>query len=305
LEKLMSRLSLGQLEAFVWTARLGSVEQAARHLHLAQPSVSLRLRDLQAALGTRLLQRAGRGIRLTGEGRMLLDRAQSILHEVENLQAGERELGGLVRFGLAEGFAAVCVPPLMAALRQHLPKLQVDLTIATSGGLEQDLGEDRLDLAVLVDPVGLPTLRLVPLGLQETVWAAAPALDLPAGARPQDLWQVPVLTTPPPSPMFRQAVSWFATARLDPAKLNFCSSVTVISQLIAAGIGIGVMPARLIAPYREAGTIVALTSSPPLEPGRVFVSYRAVPRRAIEAVIRVLDQVLQAVGYFTAPEPPA
>jgi len=296
----MERISLGQIEAFVWTARLGSVEQAARHLHLAQPSVSLRLRDLQTALGLRLLQRAGRGLRLTGEGRLLLERAQGILSEVENLHAvSEHEISGLIRFGVAEGFAAVTVPPLMRALRRDLPKLQVDLVIATSAGLEQDLSDDRLDLAVLVDPLGHPNLRLEPLGMQETIWAAAPSWQLPAGARPQDLWQVPVLTNPPPSPMFRQVMAWFATARLDPAKLNICSSVTVIGQLIAAGIGIGVMPAKMIAPYVDDGTITPVTTVPSLEAGRVFVSYRAgVPRRAIEAAVRVLDQVLQATGYF-------
>jgi DNA-binding transcriptional LysR family regulator len=62
--------------------------------------------------------------------------------------------------------------------------LQVDLVIATSAGLEQDLSDDRLDLAVLVDALGRPNLRLVPLGMQETIWAAAPSWRLP-GRRPK------------------------------------------------------------------------------------------------------------------------
>lgn len=141
--------------------------------------------------------------------------------------------------------------------------------------------------------------RLVPLGLQETSWVAAPSWLLPADARPQDLWQVPVLTSPPPSPMFRQVMAWFATARLDPAKLNVCSSVTTIGQLIAAGIGIAVMPVKVVAPYIAAGTVVPLTTTPPIEAGRLFVSYGAgVPRRAIQAAVRVLNQVLQAIDYL-------
>ena len=298
----MSRITLGQLEAFFWTARLGSVDRAARHLNLAQPTVSLRLRDLQAGLGERLLERAGRRLRLTNAGNLLLPRAEGILAEIENIQAaGEHEIAGRVRFGVAEGFAAVCVPPITAALRRELPKLRVDLVIATSAGLEQDLAGDRLDLAVLVDPLGHPGLRLVPLGLQETVWAAAPSWGLAQGARPRDLWQVPVLTNPPPSPMFRQVMAWFAAERLVPAKLSLCSSVTVIAELIAAGIGIGVMPAKMIAPYLAAGSIVALPASPPLAAGRVFVSHRSgVPTRAIEAAIRTIAQALQAAAYFVS-----
>lgn len=299
----MDRISLGQLEAFFWVARLGSVEQAARHLHLAQPSVSMRLRDLQLVLGKRLLQRAGRGIRLTGDGHLLLARVQDILRDVENIQVtSESEINGVVRFGLAEGFAAVCVPPLTAALRRDFPRLQVDLVIATSAGLEHDLGNDRLDLAVLVDPLGHPDLRLVPLGLQETTWAAPAIWRLPGGARPQDLWQVPVLTNAPPSPMFRQVMAWFATAQLEPAKLNICSSVTVIAQLIAAGIGIGIMPLKVIGSYIENGTIVPLPTLPPMWPGRVFVSYRnGIPTRAIEATVRVLGGVMQDIAYFDQP----
>ncbi len=56
------RITLAQLEAFFWVARLGSVHMAARQLNLAQPTVSLRLRDLEARLGTALFERAGRGL---------------------------------------------------------------------------------------------------------------------------------------------------------------------------------------------------------------------------------------------------
>jgi len=56
---------------------------------------------------------------------------------------------------------------------------------------------------------------------------------------------------------------------------------------------------KVIAPYVEAGTIAPVTTTPSLDAGRVFVSYGAgVPRRAIEAAVRVLDQVLRAIDYF-------
>jgi len=51
------RFTLHQLEAFVWTARLGTVHAAARHLHLTQPAISHRIRDLEEELGTQLFDR--------------------------------------------------------------------------------------------------------------------------------------------------------------------------------------------------------------------------------------------------------
>jgi Bacterial regulatory helix-turn-helix protein, lysR family len=57
------RFTLAQLKAFYWIAKLGTVRDAARHLNLAQPTVSLRIRDLETALGTMLFERLGRALR--------------------------------------------------------------------------------------------------------------------------------------------------------------------------------------------------------------------------------------------------
>src|SRR6201988_1571430 len=56
------RLTLAQLETFFWTAQLGSAQRAAQHLNLAQPTVSLRLKELQEAMGASLLERTSRGL---------------------------------------------------------------------------------------------------------------------------------------------------------------------------------------------------------------------------------------------------
>ncbi|WP_147707645.1 helix-turn-helix domain-containing protein, partial [Microvirga massiliensis] len=75
------RITLAHLEAFVWIARLGSVKEAARQLNLAQPTISLRLRDLEDETRTVLFERSS-GMRLTHEGEALLGHATTILSEV-------------------------------------------------------------------------------------------------------------------------------------------------------------------------------------------------------------------------------
>ena len=72
-------MRLEQIEAFFWVARLGSFHAAARHLRLAQPSVSARMRELERHLGAPLFDRTGRAARLTPKGRELLGYAQQIL----------------------------------------------------------------------------------------------------------------------------------------------------------------------------------------------------------------------------------
>ncbi|WP_248293554.1 LysR family transcriptional regulator [Actinoplanes sp. TBRC 11911] len=68
-------LNLTQLKVLEAVARHGSVTEAARELRYSQPSVSHHLGRLEAATGARLVQRVGRGIRLTPEGELLAQRA--------------------------------------------------------------------------------------------------------------------------------------------------------------------------------------------------------------------------------------
>ncbi|MCZ2265209.1 LysR family transcriptional regulator, partial [Isoptericola sp. QY 916] len=76
-------LDLTRLRVLAAVARTGSVTAAARELHYAQPSVSHHLARLEAEAGIALLQRAGRGVRLTEAGRLLAARAEEILGRVE------------------------------------------------------------------------------------------------------------------------------------------------------------------------------------------------------------------------------
>src|SRR5918997_6056228 len=91
-------LSLVHLKVLAAVAQHGSVTEAARELHYSQPSVSHHLARLEDATGVKLVQRIGRGIRLTPEGRLLANRAAEILGRVD---AATNELAAQV--GLRTG----------------------------------------------------------------------------------------------------------------------------------------------------------------------------------------------------------
>src|SRR5579863_1015225 len=173
----MNRVSIAQLEAFYWVAELGSVHRAAAHLNVTQPTLSLRLRKLEAELATPVLERYGRGVRVSRAGHAFLAKVKPVLDAYGHLhKAGTPTVEGRIRIGLAEGFAVACLRHLVPALAGQYKLLRPEWTVTTSSALEQELLHGNLDLAVLVDPVGDRALRLAALGPQTNVWAAATTL---------------------------------------------------------------------------------------------------------------------------------
>jgi len=295
------RLTLAQLEAFLWTVELGTVQAAARHLNLAQPTVSLRLRDLENTLGIEVIERAGRGVRPTASGLGLLARAKTVLREIDRIREtpGQAPVAGVVRVGVAEGVAMVCLAPLVRALRAEHPLLRPEFSVATTAALEPELARHNLDVGVLVNPVGHAAVRLVPLGLQPTSFMAAPVWGLAGKVRPADLRHVPIVSNPPPSAMYRHTQGWFATAGIEPTRIDMCSSVTVSAHLIAAGVAVGVLPHKMVEKQIDDGTLVVLATDPPIDDGRVYAGYReGGENRTVDAIIHSLRGVLASMDYL-------
>lgn len=297
----MNRVSIAQLEAFYWVAELGSVHRAAAHLNVTQPTLSLRLRKLEAELATPVLERYGRGVRVSRAGYAFLAKVKPVLDAYGHLhKAGTpATVEGRIRIGLAEGFAVVCLRHLVPTLASQYKLLRPEWTVTTSSALEQDLSQGNLDLAVLVDPVGDRTLRLLPLGPQTNVWAATTALARRIGTSPRSLSRLTVVTTPPPTSMYRNTIAWFSSARQKPGPLCICTSVNAAAQLVAAGIGVGIFPKRMIEAYRPSGALAVIATKPQLTVGRVYLAHHVTADTdRTEAVMRTIESVTTDLKYF-------
>ena len=127
-------LDVTRLRVLVAVARYGSVTAAARALNYAQPSVSHHLARLEAETGTKLIQRAGRGIRLTDAGRLLAERGAEV---IGRLDAAENELAaytglraGRLRLAAFPSALGTIVPAAAAMLRGHESSVDLRLTEA-------------------------------------------------------------------------------------------------------------------------------------------------------------------------------
>ncbi|HEX6026724.1 MAG TPA: LysR family transcriptional regulator, partial [Solirubrobacter sp.] len=146
-------LDVNRLRVIDAVARHGSVTAAAKELHYSQPSVTHHLARLEAETGAKLLQRVGRGIRLTPAGQLLADRAAEIIGRIDaaraELSAHVGLSAGRVR---AAGFAsaiASLVPRAVAALAAKHPGLQISLTDAHPTDALNLLRTGKVDVAII------------------------------------------------------------------------------------------------------------------------------------------------------------
>jgi DNA-binding transcriptional LysR family regulator len=146
-------LDVVRLRVIDAVSRYGSVTEAAKALHYTQPSVSHHLARLEAETGAQLLQRVGRGIRLTDAGRLLADRAAEIIGRVD---AAEAELSahvgltaGRVRLAGFSSAIGSLVPPAIAALRREHPGLEISLVDTHPPEALELLRAGRIDVALI------------------------------------------------------------------------------------------------------------------------------------------------------------
>jgi len=146
-------VTLVQLRVIDAVHRLGSVTAAAKALTYTQPAISHHLSRLETQLGAQLVQRVGRGIRLTPAGRLLADRAAEIIGRVDSATTELSTLvgltGGRVRLAGFNSVMSSLVPQAGAVLARRHPGLQLGLTDTHPEDALRQLRAGRVDVAVI------------------------------------------------------------------------------------------------------------------------------------------------------------
>ncbi len=133
--------------------REGTLTAAARHLHLSQPALSHQLREIQEEMGAPLFQRARKRMVLTEAGRRVLEGAETILLEMESVEADVARLasgeGGTLRIATACYTGYHWLPSILRAFRRRYPRVNVKVNLAATRNPIASLLEGQLDLAIL------------------------------------------------------------------------------------------------------------------------------------------------------------
>lgn len=191
-------MDLRKLEIFAAVARAGSFSAAAEHLHMAQPAVSIAVRKLEESLDLILIDRSGRRIALTAEGRQLLSQAEEVLQQIDVMQQSAGAMKGLLLGELSIAcpsmLATYFLPELLSGFLSQHPGLKTSVTQAGTSQIEQMLLQDEIEIGV-TSAQSQAELDLLPLVNEQMVVCVAE--DHPWAKRRyiavKDLHEVPMV----------------------------------------------------------------------------------------------------------------
>ena len=243
----MRALNLDQLRTLVTIAELGSFAAAARSLHLAAPTVSLHVAELESRLGAALLLRQRQRVVPTGIGQAFIERARRLLADADAaLDEAARQVegrAGRVRLGASTGALAWLLPQALETMGRDHPGVDVQVAVLTSQEALSRVQEGTLDIGLVALPQGaVKGLQIVPWR-RDPVMAFLPrAWPVPRTITPAWLAARPLILNDANTRLHRMTMDWFAAAGEQPQariELNFNDA---IKSLVAAGYGAALLP---------------------------------------------------------------
>ena len=234
-------LALDELRAFLQTAERGTISAAARELGVSQPTLSWTIRKLEQRFATQLFVRSKQGVRLTRPGELLVSRSRELLRQWEQLEIALRDESEIVRgtysIGVYPSLAEHSLPLFLPELLARWPELELDIGHDFSRRIAEDVIAFRYDYGIVVNPPRHPDLTIVELYQDEIgFWQAEGSdwrLDQP---------RLPVIYNPNMMHIETLITQLKAKGLLPDCRFVHSSDLRLISRLIAANGGVGILP---------------------------------------------------------------
>src|SRR5437667_2276246 len=250
-----------RMRLLVEIERQGSVSAAAAAIGIGQPSASQHLRLLEAAAGQRLVERTGRGSRLTEAGQILAARAGQAL---ASLGAAEEELGalaglqtGTIHLGASTAPGVYLLPDTLGCFRRSFPGVTVEVEVAASDEILKRLLAGRVQLALVGATRADERIELEPFLEDEIVGVAKPGLaPLKKGAvAPAQLSEFLLLAREPGSSSQQIIDEELRAIGINPAGLWELGSSEAIKRAAREGLGLAFLSRYAVAEEVERGDL--------------------------------------------------
>lgn len=299
-------LDLAQLQALHSVAQTGSLSAAGANLRVTTSAISQRLGKLERELGQPLLERSGRGVRLTEAATLLVglaDRILSLVDEAESALEGYcGAVAGKLSIAAFSTAARGLLPYVLKALRNEYQNLQVTLSESEPDACIPLTARGDVDVSVIQEwcnaPLEVPgSLDRVEL-FEDVADLAVPASHRLAGRTMVDFAELTDeewVTWPPGSVCHNWLVRTLQDQGIEPRIVHTAAEYATQLTLVAEGFGVAVIPrlGRDVLPFG-----VSIVNVQPELSRRVYAVWRpeSAPRPAVQAAIRALVTAAAVVG---------
>jgi LysR family hydrogen peroxide-inducible transcriptional activator len=247
----MRNLTLKQLRYFEALAQHGHFGRAAQACAISQPALSVQIRELEESLGTELFERAARQIRLTNFGEEFATRVRGILRSVDELgelaMASRDHLVGRLRIGVIPTIAPYLLPEIITDLAAANSGIDIQIRESLTPILVRELGDGRLDAAIVALPVSEPSLTEVSLFDENFVLVRPVADEGKPVPGHEDLREMKLLLLEEGHCFRDQALSFCNIQSSRPREMLDASSLATLVQMVGAGLGVTLIPEMAIA----------------------------------------------------------
>jgi molybdate transport repressor ModE-like protein len=241
--------------------RHGSLSAAAQAVGIGQPSASQHLRTLESAAGQRLVERNGRGSRLTEGGRVLAAHAAQAL---ATLAAGEQELSalaglqtGTIRLGASTAPGSYLLPDTLGCFRRDYPAVDVEIEIAASGEILRRLLAGLVELAIVGVDKADERIALQPFLADEIVGVARTGtVEAKKGKLdPKALSELTLLCREPDSSSRGYVEAELREIGIQPARVWELGSTEAVKRAAREGLGVAFLSSYAVAEEIERGEL--------------------------------------------------
>jgi DNA-binding transcriptional LysR family regulator len=246
-------MELRHLHYFIAVAEELHFSRAAERLHISQPPLSQQIRDLEDELGVKLFERTKRQVHLTEAGKVFLERSYQVLAQLEQAitvtqQIGRGEVGRL-EIGFVDSAIYTVLPEILRSFRKQFPAVELRLYELTTAQQIQALYDKQIDIGIVRSAISEPGLSV------ECLLPESLVLALPENHRLSAQTQVSlsaladesfILFPAKMGPVFyEQIMTMCQQAGFRPKVAQEAVQMQTIIGLVAAGLGIAIVPASL------------------------------------------------------------
>jgi len=251
----LNDLDLNKLQVFLTVAERRGISAAAEELGRTRSAVSQSLSALERSLGVKLFDRVGKRLVPTRPGRLLHERLRdhhaALQRAVDEVVGEGGEIRGLVRVGLFLGFPRVRLASFLSRFAERHPRVSLRLLFAPQDDLTARLLANRLDYAFSFQPLGggARDLEATRLFAQKLVLVSGRKF-FRGGFDARELRTTPVVDYYQSDPLIERWLAHHLGDARPPVEVKVWAATTdMVLELVLNGVGVGVVPDSLAAPY--------------------------------------------------------